>query len=93
MKGIKRICSECKIENEPREIALHLECNGIRVQITGVPAMVCPHCGQEYIAATVSKEVLKIAGQLAEDTEATRATFARAPTEPPSLRRTVLALA
>jgi len=93
MKGMKRICSECKVENEAREITLHLERNGIHVQITGVPAMVCPRCGQEYIAAPVSREVLKIAGQLAGDLEATRATFARAPAEPPSFRRIVLALA
>lgn len=93
MKGVKKICSECKVENEPREITLHFERNGIHVQIVGVPAMVCPRCGQEYIAAPGSKEVLRIAAQLAADLEATRATFARAPAEPPSFRRIVLALA
>jgi len=91
--GVKRICSECKIENEPREITLHFERNGIRVKIVGVPAIVCLRCGQEYIAAPVSKEALKIAGQLAANLEATRATFVRVPAEPPSFRRIVLALA
>ena len=93
MKGVKRVCSECGVENEPREVTLHLERNGIQVEVVGVPAMVCPCCGQEYIAAPVSREVLKVAEQLAEDLEATRSMFARTPAEPPSFRHIVLALA
>ena len=71
MKGIKKLCSECKVENELREITLHLGRGDIKVEVTGVPAMVCPRCDQEYIPSSVSKEVPEAANELATCLEST----------------------
>jgi len=83
MKGIKKFCSECKVENELREITLHLEKGDIKVEVTGVPAMVCPRCGQEYIPSSVSREVLEAADELAACLESTLMVSAGKPTERP----------
>jgi YgiT-type zinc finger domain-containing protein len=70
MKGLKKTCSECGTPTELKEIVLHFERNSLKVRVTGVPAMVCPRCGQKYVPSSVSREVLEIVehlmGQLEE---------------------------
>ena len=49
MKGLITICSECQTPTELRDITITFERNGIRAAMSGIPAMVCPHCVQEYV--------------------------------------------
>jgi len=59
MKGIITVCSECASKTEFQKIAIEFERKGMKVVAHGIAAMVCPHCGEQYIPAAVSGAVLE----------------------------------
>lgn len=61
-------CVICKQgELEPGKVTVTLERKGSTLVFKGVPAQVCPNCGEEYIAEDVSAKLLQRADELAKD--------------------------
>jgi YgiT-type zinc finger domain-containing protein len=55
-------CVVCKQdETKPGTTTVTLERNGATVVIKGVPARVCPNCGEEYVDEQVARELLETA--------------------------------
>jgi YgiT-type zinc finger domain-containing protein len=59
MKGLITICPECQVKTELREITVEFERKGIRATMSGIPAMVCPNCGEEYIPGEIGGDYLE----------------------------------
>jgi YgiT-type zinc finger domain-containing protein len=70
MKGIITICPECQVKTELREITVEFERKGIRATMSGIPAMVCPHCGEEYIPGEIAGDVIDIVSRAIDQLEA-----------------------
>ena len=70
MKGLITICSECQTPTELRDITITFERNGIKAVMSGIPAMVCPNCGQEYIPGEIAGDVIDTVSRTIDDTEA-----------------------
>ena len=70
MKGLITICSECQTPTELRDIAITFERNGIKAAMSGIPAMVCPKCGQEYIPGEIAGDVIDTISRTIDNTEA-----------------------
>ena len=58
MKGLITICSECGSQTELREISIEFERKGVRAVMSGIPAMVCPRCGEEYVPGEIASTVV-----------------------------------
>ncbi|MCX6029316.1 MAG: YgiT-type zinc finger protein [Chloroflexi bacterium] len=58
MKGLITICSECGVKTELREISIEFERKGVRATMSGIPAMVCPNCGEEYVPSGIASTVV-----------------------------------
>jgi YgiT-type zinc finger domain-containing protein len=58
MKGLITICSECRTNTELRTITIEFERKGIKAAMSGIPAMVCPCCGQEYVPGDIAGDVI-----------------------------------
>ncbi len=58
MKGVRTVCSDCGSKTEFGKIAIEFERKGVKAVAHGIPAMVCPQCGAQYIPAAVSGDVL-----------------------------------
>lgn len=58
MKGLVKICTNCEHNTEFGEISIEFERKGIRAAMSGIPAMVCPHCGQEYVPGEIASDVI-----------------------------------
>jgi YgiT-type zinc finger domain-containing protein len=58
IKGIIKICSECGTRTELREISIEFERKGVQATMSGVPAMVCPQCGEEYVPGEIASDVV-----------------------------------
>ena len=58
IKGIVTTCSECGTPTELREISIEFERKGVQATMSGVPAMVCPQCGEEYVPGEVASAVV-----------------------------------
>lgn len=58
MKGMIRICSECGTRTELCEISIEFERKGVQATMSGVPAMVCPQCGEEYVPGEIASAVV-----------------------------------
>ena len=57
-------CVICKqAETRPGKATVTLERDGVTLVIKGVPAMVCPNCGEEYVEETISEQLLQTAEQ------------------------------
>lgn len=69
MKGFKRRCSECRTKTELQAISLEVERHGIKATMTGVPAMVCPKCGEQYIPGEIADKLIPILHQVLDQTE------------------------
>jgi YgiT-type zinc finger domain-containing protein len=55
-------CSICKqTETRPGKVTLTLERDGVTLVIKGVPAEVCPNCGEEYVDECTTRKLLKTA--------------------------------
>ncbi len=58
MKGLITVCSECGHKTELREISIAFERKGVRATMSGIPAMVCPNCGEEYVPSGIASTVV-----------------------------------
>jgi YgiT-type zinc finger domain-containing protein len=58
MKGLITICPECQARTELREITIEFERKGVQATMSGIPAMVCPSCGEEYIPGEIAGDVI-----------------------------------
>jgi YgiT-type zinc finger domain-containing protein len=55
-------CTICKkAETRPGKVTLTLEREGITLVVKGVPAEVCPNCGEEYVDEKITLKLLKTA--------------------------------
>jgi YgiT-type zinc finger domain-containing protein len=61
-------CVICKQgELEAGKVTVTLERKGSTLVFKGVPAQVCPSCGEEYVDEKVSASLLQQADELAKD--------------------------
>lgn len=61
-------CVICKQgELEAGKVTVTLERKGSTLVFKGVPAQVCPNCGEEYVDEDVSAKLLQRADELAKD--------------------------
>ena len=59
-------CVICKqAETQPGQITVTLERDGMTLVVKGVPARVCPNCGEEYLDEETSSQLLKTAEEAA----------------------------
>ena len=58
MKGLVMICPECGTKTELREITIAFERKGIQATMSGIPAMVCPNCGEQYVPGEIAGDVI-----------------------------------
>jgi YgiT-type zinc finger domain-containing protein len=70
MKGLITVCSECRTPTELREITIEFERKGIKAAMSGIPAMVCPRCGQEYVPGEIAGDVIDTVSHTIDMTEA-----------------------
>jgi len=59
-----RICSDCHTQTEFRLVTEEYERGGVRVRISGIPAMVCPNCGSVSFPAGVTNRIAEAANAL-----------------------------
>ena len=69
MKGLITVCSECRTPTELRDITITFERNRIKASMSGIPAMVCPHCGQEYVPGEISGDIIDTVSRTIDSTE------------------------
>lgn len=61
-------CVICKqSETLPGHVTVTLERDGLTLVIKGVPAQVCPNCGEEYLDETTSTRLLQTAEESARN--------------------------
>ncbi len=70
MKGLISTCSECQTPTELRNIVITFERHGITAAMSGIPAMVCPRCGQEYVPGDIAGDVIDTVSRTIDTTEA-----------------------
>lgn len=59
-------CVVCKQgETRPGKATVTLERNGTTLVIKGVPAEVCPNCGEEYVDEKITRRLLQNAEDVA----------------------------
>ncbi|MCX5845641.1 MAG: type II toxin-antitoxin system MqsA family antitoxin [Deltaproteobacteria bacterium] len=60
-------CVICKhAETKPGTTTVTLERDGFTYVVNGVPAQVCPNCGEDYVNESVAGELLTTAEQMAK---------------------------
>lgn len=69
MKGLITVCSECGHKTELREISIEFERKGVHAVMSGIPAMVCPNCGEEYVPADIAGDVIETVKRVIDETE------------------------
>jgi YgiT-type zinc finger domain-containing protein len=69
-KGLITICSECQTPTELGHITIAFERHGINASMSGIPAMVCPRCGQEYVPGDIAGDVIDTVSRTIDTTEA-----------------------
>lgn len=57
------ICSVCKAKLEERRITYTQELEGKVYVVSDVPALVCPQCGEQYLAPDTVDEIQKVIEQ------------------------------
>ncbi len=67
-----RICSECQTRTEFKKITVEHERNGIRVQVSEVPAMVCPNCGTRSFPPGVANRIIMAVNEMMAAAERAR---------------------
>jgi YgiT-type zinc finger domain-containing protein len=61
-------CVVCKqAETRPGTTTVTLERDGLTVVFKGVPAQICPNCGEDYVDSAVSERLLREAEQTARN--------------------------
>ncbi len=68
MKGLVTICSECGTKTELRTINIEFERKGVRAVMSGIPAMVCPQCDEEYIPGEIAGAVIETVSRTIDET-------------------------
>ncbi len=59
-------CVICKQpETRPGSATVTLQRDGLTLVVKGVPANVCPNCGEEYVDERIARELLKTAEEVA----------------------------
>lgn len=58
------MCSDCHSPTEFRVVTEEYERGGVRVRISGIPAMVCPNCGAVSFSAGVTTRIAEAANAL-----------------------------
>lgn len=59
-----RICSDCGTQTEWSETEQEYARDGVRVRLSGLPAMVCPQCGSVSFTAETTDHILEAANAL-----------------------------
>lgn len=60
------MCVICKqAETRPGRATVTLQRDGLTLVIKGVPARVCPNCGEEYVEEDIAGQLLKTAEEAA----------------------------
>lgn len=67
-----RICSECRTRTEFKKVTVEYERNGIKVQISDVPAMVCPNCGRRSFLPGVTDKIIVAVDEMLAAAECAR---------------------
>ena len=61
-------CVICKqAETQPGKATITLEREGVTLVFKGVPALVCPNCGEEYLDEEITAHLLQSAEEAARD--------------------------
>ncbi len=68
MKGLITICTECNTPTELKIIAIEFERKGIKAVMSGIPAMVCPQCGEQYVPGDIATVVVSTVSRLIDGT-------------------------
>ncbi len=68
MKGLITVCSECGTETKLQGINIEFERKGVRAVMSGVPAMVCPQCGAEYVPGEIAATVVDTVTRTIDET-------------------------
>lgn len=59
-------CVICKqAETQPGRTTVTLERGGLTLVVKGVPARICPNCGEEYVDEQTTTRLLQIAEEVA----------------------------
>ena len=59
-------CVVCKqAETHPGKATVTLERDGVTLVIKGVPARICPNCGEEYVDQEIAGKLLQAAEEAA----------------------------
>ena len=59
-------CVICKVgETQPGKTTVTLERGSSTLVFKGVPAQVCPNCGEDYVNEEITKQLLRIAEEAA----------------------------
>ena len=67
MKQPKAICcTDCGTRMEFKTISREFEREGLRVRLTGIPAAVCPNCGDISLAPGEADKIVKAANAMFE---------------------------
>jgi len=69
MKGLVAVCPECRMKTELREITIEFERKGVQATMSGIPAMVCPNCGEQYIPGDIAGDVIDIVSSAIDQLE------------------------
>lgn len=59
-----RLCSDCGARTEWQLVDQEYERHGIRVQLTGLPAMVCPACGSISFDPNTTEDIMAAANAM-----------------------------
>lgn len=60
-------CVVCRqAETHPGKATVTMERNGTTLVLKGVPARVCPNCGEEYVDEKVTRRLLQVAEEAAK---------------------------
>ena len=60
-----KICTECKqTETQFQFILMEFEREGVQVKIEGIPAMVCPNCGEKALAPGITEQIIAAANEM-----------------------------
>jgi len=59
-------CLVCKqADTQPGKATVTLERDGTTLVIKGVPARVCPNCGEEYVDEVTASQLLRVGDEVA----------------------------
>jgi YgiT-type zinc finger domain-containing protein len=62
----QRLCADCQQQTQWQEVSHEFERGGLRVRISGIPAMVCSNCGAVSYPARIPDKLLAAADSLFE---------------------------